>query len=295
MKQDDIEGLKKKYIVYKQTLETMKSGNVVEDYLIMKNECYDLMKQISKLEDVLETNRDQHTIKITNISQQITALKEVIKSMNLSIENVKQKVKGLTDKVNSLNMDELMAKMDSLIRNEETLLSSITQEKKELLDLKNELIKLKGEVLKSNIVPQKQIPQAKNKIQPTSYQQLQKIIKSSSTSYQNILPELSVPFGKDISNFYQGVSKRTQKASFLPPTSPKPQKIELIDQNKGKNKDLKEAESELLISTRNKTNEEKPKIFSETPNDPSINELSSKVLKGDVKSISSIQRSKVDE
>lgn len=197
MKKDDIESLKQKLIVYKQTLETMKFGKVVEDYLIMKNECYDLIKKITELENVMESNRDQHNHQLMNISQQVKILEEEIKSMNVSIENVKQEVKSLTDKVNSLNIDELMAKMDTLIRNEETLVSSITQEKKEMMDLKDELIKLKSEFLENNIVNQQQIPQEKAKIQLTSYQQLQKIIKSTK-SFPNKLPEFSAPFGKDI-------------------------------------------------------------------------------------------------
>jgi len=288
MKKDDIESLKQKLIVYKQTLETMKSGNVVEDYLIMKNECYDLIKKIAELKNVMESSRDQHNHQLTNISQQVKILKDEIKSMNVSIEEVKQDVKSLTDKFNSLNIDELMAKMDTLIRDEETLISSVTQEKKEMMDLKEELHKLKSEFLENHIVYQQQIPQEKAKIQPTSYQQLQKIIKSTK-SFPNKLPEFSVPFGKDISNFYQGVSKRAQKASFLPPTSPKPQKIELSDQRKEKSlklkdlKDLKEADEEKSI------------IISETTEAPPTDELKVKAFDDKAGFPSSLQRSRVDE
>ncbi|WP_394184811.1 hypothetical protein [Metabacillus halosaccharovorans] len=292
MKKDDIEGLKQKLIVYKQTLETMKSGNVVEDYLIMKNECYDLIKKISKLENVIETNSDQHNVQITNISQQVAVLKEEIKSMSLSIDNVEKEIGSLTDKVNSLNIDDLMIKMDTLLSNEEILVTSINQEKKELADLKDELIKLKSEVLETNIVSQQQLTQPKTKIQPTSYQQLQSIIKSS-TSIKNKLPGFSVPVGRDISNFYQGISKRTQKASFLPPTSPKPQKIELIDQYKESSEYLEETENETeqLIDVQSKTEEEKSILISESTKNPSTDELSLE----DNKEYTSIQRNTADE
>jgi len=294
MKKDDIEGLKQKLIVYKQTLETMKSGNVVEDYLIMKNECYDLIKKISKLENVIETNSDQHNVQITNISQQVAVLKEEIKSMSLSIDNVEKEIVSLTDKVNSLNIDDLMIKMNTLLSNEEILVTSINQEKKELADLKDELIKLKSEVLETNIVSQQQLTQAKTKIQPTSYQQLQSIIKSS-TSIKNKLPGFSVPVGRDISNFYQGISKRTQKASFLPPTSPKPQKIELIDQYNESSEYLEETENETeqLIDVQSKTEEEKSILISESTKNPSTDEPSSILLED--KEFTSIQRNTFDE
>lgn len=271
MKKDDIEGLKQKLIVYKQTLETMKSGNVVEDYLIMKNESYKLLKQILKIENDMETVKYNHDVQITNIFEQVDALKKEIKSLDLSIENVKQKVMALTDKVNGLNFDEIMLKMEMLIRNEDNLATTIKQEKKELEDLKDEIIKLKSEVLESNNVSKPQLAHISTKIKPTSYQQLKKIIQSSSS--QKILSEFSEPFRKDTSNFYQSVLKKTQKASFFPPTSPKSQKIELVDQIKETTQnmnELKEAETEP-IDVLNET-EEKPLIVSYNTNIPSPND-----------------------
>lgn len=173
MRKDDIEGLKQRLFVYKQTLETMKSGHVVEDYLFMKSECYNLIKQISKLASEIKTVKNKQEDQITNFNQQVDFLNEEIKSINLTLENVKQEVKTLTDKVNSLNLDEMMLKIQTMMRNE------AKKEKNELLDLKNEINKLKSEVFEPKRVIR---PHSKNvipKIQLSSYQQLRSIINSS--------------------------------------------------------------------------------------------------------------------
>lgn len=271
MKNDNFEELKQKLVVYKQTLETMKSGNVVEDYLMMKNECYNLIKQVSQLENNMETVKNNHDDEITNITQQVDMLAKKVKSIDLSIEQVKQDVKTLTDKVNSLNLGKLILKMEKLLGNGDSLAMFIEEEKKGLEVLKDELIELKSDLLETKGVMKSQIANTVAHIKPTSYQQLRQIIQSS-TSSPEILPETREPFRKDISNFYQSVSKNTHKANFLPPVIPKPQKIELIDQINESNSNLEELKE--VIPNDAQIEEEKPVIVSENRKIPLSNEPS---------------------
>lgn len=271
MKNDNFEELKQKLVVYKQTLETMKSGNVVEDYLMMKNECYNLIKQVSQLENNMETVKNNHDDQITNITQQVDMLAKKVKSIDLSIEQVKQDVKTLTDKLNSLNLGKLILKMEKLLGNGDSLAMFIEEEKKGLEVLKDELIELKSDLLETKGVMKSQIANTVAHIKPTSYQQLRQIIQSS-TSSPKILPETRDPFRKDISNFYQSVSKNSHKANFLPPVIPKPQKIELIDQINESNSNLEELKE--VIPNDAQIEEEKPVIVSENRKIPLSNEPS---------------------
>ena len=267
MKKNDVEELKQKLIVYKQTLETMKSGSVVEDYLSMKSECYNLKKQLSELENDIKILKKKYEDHITSSNKKIDNLTEEMKSINLSIEIVKQDITALTVKIDSWNIEELRVKLETLSRNEVRLETSIKQGEKEMLDFKDEIMKLKSEVLASKRNSWQDLKNAATKIQPTSYQQLRKIIQTSPSS-KNVLSHRPQPIGKDIANFYQSVSKKTQRASILPPTGPSLQKIEIlnhINESNINDRKIKKLEKEAIDVQGNKV-EERKDIVSETKN-----------------------------
>lgn len=216
-KTQDIEGLKQKLSVYKQTLETMKSGSVVEDYLLMKNECYSIIKQISKLDGDMKKVEDKQEVQITNYQAQVDCLTEEIGLIKKSLANLKQDVMYLSNKIDNFNVDEIVIKMENVIRNELHVASQKRQEKNELKVLKDEILELKKLIMEKDRVKQtlsKKVPQ---KSQPSSFQQLRSMINSSLHSEARITSHLDIKTGlknhREVSPYEVGNVSIKRKAS----------------------------------------------------------------------------------
>ncbi|MFC0561974.1 hypothetical protein [Halalkalibacter alkalisediminis] len=171
----DIETLRQKLGIYKQTLEGLKAGNLIEDYFLTKHECYEIKKQVSNLEGEINKMKENQDMQINRYTK-VENISEQIETVTDSIRLLKQDVALLMGKVNNSNFNDLLNKIDKLIDIQYTSISSIQEGNMEIKGLKEEITQLKkqGETEKQSITTN-----PAQKPQPSNYRQLQNILQSS--------------------------------------------------------------------------------------------------------------------
>lgn len=162
----DIDILKQKLVSYKQTLEALKAGEVVEEFHLTKKECIEIMEQVSNLEREISTVREEQRSQIANSEQQLKQFSSQLETVKESIQYLKQDVELLMRTVNIIDFKDLIKKVETIIDNQNHSISSIKEEKNELNILKEEFDQLK-----------KQLPSSS--IQPSNYYQLKQLIDPS--------------------------------------------------------------------------------------------------------------------
>jgi hypothetical protein len=175
----DIETLKKKLIVYKQTLESIKSENVVEDYLLTKNECIEIKKQVSTLKGEIRKMKENQDLQKSGYNKKIKNLSKQVESFNDSIQLLKQDVAFLMNKVNSPNFNDLIDKIDKMIDIQNTSISLIQEGHIEMKGLKEEIAQSKKQDINEKQLPVSDSPNKKQNNQPSGYKQLQNMLKNS--------------------------------------------------------------------------------------------------------------------
>ncbi|WP_332634771.1 hypothetical protein [Halalkalibacter flavus] len=175
----DIETLKKKLFVYKQTLESIKSENVVEDYLLTKNECIEIKKQVSTLEGEIQEMKENQDLQKSGYNKKIKNLSKQVESFNDSIQLLKQDVAFLMNKVNNPNFNDLINKIDKMIDIQNTSISLIQEGHIEMKGLKEEIAQSKKQDKNEKQLPVSDSPNPKQKHQPSGYKQLQNMLKHS--------------------------------------------------------------------------------------------------------------------
>lgn len=175
----DIEVLTQKLSTYKQTLETLKSGNVVEDYILMKNESSGLRKQVSKVEETLKLLQEKSDVQLTEYRKKIDYISDQFETIHQSLNHLKEQVALLTSNAENINIHEFLKtigdKMD--MKNEP---NSSNVEKNEVIILKEEIAQLKKQ-LTSQL--EKNSPKTTPNLKPSSFHQLKNMIQSSKYVY----------------------------------------------------------------------------------------------------------------
>ncbi|WP_181347799.1 hypothetical protein [Thalassobacillus sp. CUG 92003] len=180
----DINTLRQKIETYKKTLEALKTGDAVEDYLLMKSEVHGIKAQVSQIEGVMkqmEENKDFHT---DEYEQQVEHISAQIQTVNDSINHLKQDVTFLMNKMHDVNFNLLIEKMNSMLEFQKS-----SEENNEIDTLKEEIYQLK-QTLHAKEQPQQQPPQQQpipqqpmqanqGHYQPSSFRKLQNLIDSS--------------------------------------------------------------------------------------------------------------------
>ena len=125
----DIERLKQKIAIYRETLTTLKKGTSIEDFLYMKQEFDGFKTQIAHLEGLTETidvkqnmQLEEYEEKVKQISSQIDFLNQTVEEMNQEILLVLKKLilnddHELTDKkVAPINSNTSLLVADHTLR-----------------------------------------------------------------------------------------------------------------------------------------------------------------------------------
>ena len=86
----DIELLKQKITLYKDTLTTLKTGDSIEDYQFLKNEFQHFKTKITNFADVIENMDEKQNKQIKGYKQEIKNLSTQIDSLNLIVEELNQ-------------------------------------------------------------------------------------------------------------------------------------------------------------------------------------------------------------
>lgn len=182
----DIDILKQKLATYKNTLETLKSGNVVDDYLLMKQECYAIKEQVSILEGEVQTMKEKQELQIAEYEQKAKFFSDKMESLSESFIQLQGVITNLTNTVHDLNIKELLLKIDYIVHKQKDY--SKDEDKYEMKILKEEIEQLKKNLSsqgKLDGIPPKNGVQ---KIYPSSYMQLKDLIQSS----KNINPPITL-------------------------------------------------------------------------------------------------------
>ncbi|WP_404453345.1 hypothetical protein LG329_03380 [Virgibacillus necropolis] len=158
----EIEKLKQKINIYKETLSTLKTGNSVDDYLLMKNEFYDFKKQVTNLEGVMEIMEEKQNMQIEEYEQQVNKISAQIDSLNQTVEELNQDVSALMNRLSNSDINELIERINIMIDLQDSL--SMANENAES---------------KIRQTDQKSISPVQNLNPTPSYKQLQKFINNS--------------------------------------------------------------------------------------------------------------------
>ena len=86
----DIERLKQKIAVYRETLTTLKKGTSIEDFLDMKQEFDGFKAQIAHLEGLTETIDEKQSMQIGEYEEQVKQISIQIDFLNQTVEEMNQ-------------------------------------------------------------------------------------------------------------------------------------------------------------------------------------------------------------
>ncbi|MBM7603158.1 hypothetical protein JOC75_001128 [Metabacillus crassostreae] len=183
---DNIDELTNKLKLYKQTLETIKAGKVMEDYLLMKNEGVKLVDQVSYIENemnLIKKNTDDHLVKI---QQKVNLLTEQMMNAQESMENMALRLNHLSDKIDYIKSNDFKVELVERMKKNTVPNEVALVEKNEIVLLKDELKELKKVLLEKDSEKNSFYKPIYNK-QPTSFQQLKKMINSSLQENKNLV------------------------------------------------------------------------------------------------------------
>ena len=176
---EKIDRLKQKLATYKQTLETIKAGHVVEDYLIMKDEDKTIKKQIFTLEGEVKTMKETQGFQLTEYEKRAEIISVQVESIKESLGQLEDDVKLLINKVNNLNFPDLLIKLENLINTHNQ--PSKTEELIEISKLKAEIEQLKKQINNGEEVAGAAPKKTVSKLQPSGYKQLMNMIETAKT------------------------------------------------------------------------------------------------------------------
>ncbi|MFJ7934583.1 hypothetical protein [Sporosarcina sp. NPDC096371] len=103
---EDIEKLKQKISIYRDTLRTLKTGNSVDDYLFMKSNFNGYQTKFSDLENSMERLNDKKDLRIKEYEQQIENLSQQVNSFNQTVEGLNQELSTVKKKLSDESVDK---------------------------------------------------------------------------------------------------------------------------------------------------------------------------------------------
>lgn len=176
---EKIERLKQKLTTYKQTLETIKAGDVVDDYLLMKNEDKSMKKQVFTLEDEVKKIKETQDIQLTGYEKRTEIISIQVELMKESLVKLEDDVKSLLKIVNNLNFPALLEKIENVINTHNQ--SSKAKESTEFSKLKEEIEQLKNHTKHHEEMIESDKKRAVSKLQPSGYTQLMNMLQAAKT------------------------------------------------------------------------------------------------------------------
>lgn len=171
---DELTAMKEKLNIYKGMLRSIKSGNVLEDYLLSKTESYEF-KIIS--EGVMKKMEDYHY----GSEERTKQLSAQIQSVTETVSGLKNDMALIKEKMDRLQVHDLIGKMNQII---DTQKNPVKNEKGNEVDfLKEELAKLKQEMINTHqqaTVQEAYVQQGPKTSSKTSdFRKLQNMLQSS--------------------------------------------------------------------------------------------------------------------
>ena len=175
----NIEVLQQKLSTYKQTLETLKSGNVVEDYIFMKNESSELRKQVAKIEEELKSIQEKSDVQLSEYRRKYNYISDQFETIHQSLNQLKEQVTLITRNVDNIKMYEFLKKIEEKLdtKNELNISKEVLSE---IAILKEEIVQLKKQ--QANQL-ENNYKQTTPNLKPSSFNQLKNMIQSSKAVY----------------------------------------------------------------------------------------------------------------
>ncbi|XKI14110.1 hypothetical protein GGGNBK_21140 [Sporosarcina sp. ANT_H38] len=109
----DIEKLKQKVAMYKDTLTTLKTGNSIDDYLYKNSEFKGFTTQISNLEGVIEKLNEKQSTQIEAHEQQVKNFSVQITSLNQTVEELNQDISLIINKIANNSSNDFIEHIDA--------------------------------------------------------------------------------------------------------------------------------------------------------------------------------------
>jgi len=166
----DIDILKQKIATYKDTLDTLKTGNTVDDYLFMKTEFIGYKNQVTNLKGEMELLDEKRSIQLEEYKQKEKKISVQIDSLNQTVGELNQDISLIMKKLTN----------NEIINITETIYSTVSSQDSLLANTKNEVSEM--DPRKIQTPPPIELtsisPIQKNNL-PLSYNQLQKFINNA--------------------------------------------------------------------------------------------------------------------
>ena len=174
----EIKTLKEKLFLYNDVLHTLRSGDVISDYLLTKQVSYGTKFHT---EGVLKRMDEYHY----NAEQKTQQLAAQIHSVNETVTGLKRDIDFIKDKMDRLQVHDLMEKMNHFMEEQST--SKNVEKSNEVDRLKQEINQLKQQMQTTQLPPQEQnsgsVEQGSNhKPKASEYRKLQNMLQSSRVS-----------------------------------------------------------------------------------------------------------------
>ncbi|MEC5424240.1 hypothetical protein QGM71_12135 [Virgibacillus sp. C22-A2] len=139
----EIDKLKEDLEVYKQTLVTMESSNLLDKYLQLQRELYEIKLKFSKFKGEMKTMEESYQEKIAEYERQDQRNSIQTQTINDSLNQLKQDVTSIKGEMKEIRVTELLEKMKLVSNRMDNSLaigkSQIDTQKKELLQSKEHI------------------------------------------------------------------------------------------------------------------------------------------------------------
>lgn len=166
----EVDELKQKLNYYKTMLESLKVGDIIEDYLQLNRAFNELKAKYSNLEGEMKMMEEYHQREIADYEKKESNFANQVEMLNNMVNELTKDVNRMVYKLEQIQFGELVEKVNNLlISQDQTLL----EEKNEIEKLKEEISQLKKH-MKSKETSQQ--PPAPRK---SEYRRLQNMLQSS--------------------------------------------------------------------------------------------------------------------
>ncbi len=169
----EIEELNRELEYYKYTLESLKIGDVIDDYVKTKSDFHHLTLKFSKLEGEVKIMEDNFQSKIEEYEYQEKDLTAKVNAINDSVIQLKQDINRVMEKVERMHFTELLENINHVILKQDNML---VEGKSEINRLRGEILQLK-ENMESN--SHKQDTTIQHSPKQSEYRKLQNMLDSS--------------------------------------------------------------------------------------------------------------------
>ncbi|MGG0248484.1 hypothetical protein ABEY24_08915 [Peribacillus frigoritolerans] len=170
----DIELLKNKLDTYKQILESVKEGEVVNDYLFTKKENQEIKRQVKNLEEVIKKIKETQTSQLSQYEEQNKKNSARFQDANDFLKHLQQELTDLKNTINIRSVTQLDDKLNTLIELQQILISASEQDN-------NKVNIKKEETLPEHHV--NNLSYQNSNLLPSSYKKLQNLLQTSNQTH----------------------------------------------------------------------------------------------------------------